>query len=416
MGVYAELVDFDQEFERVGGDVKVINDFNTSIPEEKEALDRCLYTHYQNTDTIESSASCNCGYITEVCDIGSTCPICKSKVTGTADKPIESELWLRAPDGIVGLISPEVWMILEPALSVTNFSFLEYLTNRSYRYDPTRITSKETTKKIDKLLARNLPRGLNEFITNFDEIIEFLFTANIIDSSKANKTELWEFIQTNKHLFFPKHLPIPSRICFVVESTTSGIYMDLPLKMAFEAVYTMASIRSSVYPLSPQVVQHRTVSTIIQLARFYGVYTKERIAKKPGAYRRHVFGSSLHFTGRGVITSIHEPHYFNELHIPWGMACQLLKYHIINKLRKRGYSASKSLEFVYTNVQRYNPLLDQIFQELIAESHEGRLWCLLSRNPTLQRGSMQFFGISKVKTDIHDQTISMPHGALRAPN
>ncbi len=380
MGIYAELVDFDDEFAQLDIEPIVVNDYNTSIPEEKAALDRHLFTHYQDTDTIEHSASCDCGTLTGVYSIGVKCTVCNSVVQGTTDKPIESILWIRAPEGVRGLFNPEAWMILEPVLKVKDFNFLEYMTNTGYRFEQDRIVSKETLRKIDKLQARNFQRGYNYFIEHFDEIMEFFFNSGIVDSNKANKTELWLFIQQNKHKFFPKHLPIPSRICFVVESTTSGVYIDKPLGLAMDAVLTMASIRSTAYPLKSIVIQNRVAKTIRELARFYDTYTKQRLSKKPGIYRRHVFGSRLHFSGRAVISSISDPHDYDELHIPWGMAAQLFKYHLINKLLKRGYTANAALEFIYSHVLQYNALLDELFRELIAEAPQGGIPCMFQRN------------------------------------
>lgn len=416
MGISTEMIDFDEEFMQLDIEPIVVNDYNTSIPEEKEALDRHLFTHYQGTDVIEEAASCDCGATTKVYNIGVVCSVCNTKVHSTTDRPIESMLWIRAPEGVKALFSPEAWMVLEPAMRVREFNILEFLTNTDYRYDINRINSKETRRKINKLLSNNIPRGWNNFIEHFDEIMDFMFNASVIDSNKTNKRELWRFVQENKHRFFPKHLPIPSKICFVVESTTSGVYIDKPLGLAMDAVLTIASIRSSPVPYRPAVVQNRVAKSIRELTKFYHEYTRGRLAGKPGMFRRHVFGSRLHFSGRAVISSISDPHEGDELHIPWGMATQLFKYHLANKLLKRGYSANGALEFIYTNVLKYNPILDALFQELIQEAPDGGPACVFQRNPTLQRGSTQQFRITKVKTDVNDNTVSMSVLTLRAPN
>jgi len=380
MSVFAQLVDYDQEFELLDIEPIIVNDYNTAIPEEKEALDHHLFTHYQDTDTIEEAAACDCGHLTGVFRIGTKCHICNTQVQSTTSRPIQSMLWIRAPEGVERLINPEAWMILESPLKSKDFSFLEYLTNTGYHVQRDKIKSKDLLKKLDKLEQADLPRGLNNFVRHFDQIIEFLFSASIVDANKANKGELRQFIEQNKHLFFPKYLPIPSRICFVVESTTSGVYIDKPLGMAMDAVATISSIRSKAVPMRQQVIENRTAKAIRELAAFYGSYMKSRLSQKPGMFRRHVFGSRLHFSARSVITSLSEPHHWQELHIPWGMATQLLKYHIINKLLKRGYTANEALNFVYSNVLRYNPELDQIFQELIEEADGPGICCTFSRN------------------------------------
>lgn len=385
MGIYARLVDFDAEFESVEDEAKIVNDYDTRIPEQKEELDRLFYTHYVHTDTIEDTASCEYGHYTAAYNIGRLCPICKTKVEPIIGRPVKSVLWIRAPDGVTALFSPQAYLMLEKPLKVKDFNFLEYLTNTDYHYDPDRIVSKETRRKLDRLLSAELPpRGWNSFIENFDTIMAFLFSANIVDSSKANKGELWRFIEENKQYFFPKHLPLPSKICFVVESTNSAVYIDKPLGTAMDAVHTITSIRGGDKPSRPSVVQNKTAKAIRELAEFYDTYTRERLAKKRGMYRRHVFGSRLHFSGRAVISSISEPHDYRELHIPWGMAAQLFKYHLINKLMKRRYTVNQALNFVYSNVLQYHPLMDELFQELIAEAPGLGPACSFQRNPFVE--------------------------------
>lgn len=380
MGIHLELVDFDEQFARSITTPVVVNDYNVAIPEEKEALDRLLYTHYKDTDVIDEAASCDCGDLTGVYNVGLICPVCNTPVQGTTDKPIESILWIRAPEGVPALINPQVWTILANALRTKELSFLEYLTNTNNKLDPEQIMSKETRRKVQRLLAQNLPTGYNNFINHFDEIMAFLFEANIIDSTKANKGELWQFLQQNRHKLFPKHLPIPSRVVFVVESTTTGIYIDKPITLAMDAILSITSLRASQQPLPSHVVQNRVMGAIKELANFYNTYVMKRLGGKPGLFRRHVFGSRLNFTARGVISSLSDPHDFKEIHIPWSMGVQLLKYHIINKLLKRGYGANEALEFVYSNVLRYNAEMDAILKEIIAEAPGGHLSVVLQRN------------------------------------
>lgn len=380
MGVYGELVDFNKKFNELDFEPVIVNDIDTSKVEEKEAFDRFLYTHYQNTDSIENSASCSCGALNTADYLGVVCGTCKTPVVSTTDKPIESILWICAPDGIDGLISPQVWSILEPVLTANKVSFLEWLINPSYVPGRNKPIAKAVRRKLDKLIEAGIERGINNFIRNFDTIIEFLFKSAFIDSNKANKGDLWAFIQSNKHLFFPQYLPIPSNLAFVIETTNSGIYIDKPLGHAMSVALTIAGIRASKYPLKPHAVQARTTKAIKELAAFYDNYIKNSISPKPGVARRHVFGTRLSLSARGVITSISEPHQSDELHVPWGMATQLLKYHIISKLMRRGYTVNRAMEFVYSNVLQYNPVLDQIFQELIEESPSKGLFCTFSRN------------------------------------
>ncbi|MFO5520891.1 hypothetical protein ACLBP3_30230, partial [Klebsiella pneumoniae] len=72
----------------------------------------------------------------------------------------------------------------------------------------------------------------------------------------------------------------------------------------------------------------------------------------------HMFGARLNATARAVITSISDPHDYDELHIPWGVGCQLLKYHLTNKLKaKFNMTTREAFSFVYENVLQYNQII-----------------------------------------------------------
>lgn len=414
MGIAAEMVDFDQEFYSLPYDPPLVNNFNTAIPEQDEEFRRHLYTHYKDAESIDTMASCHCGKITDVNRKGVVCDTCNTPVTITNERPIKPSMWMRAPEGVEALVTPELWIMLDAALSTKEFNFLDYLTSTDYKVDGSRISSKETRKKYEKLLACNLGRGLNNFIRNFDTIMVALFQNNIIDK---NKGPLQQFIAQNRQYFFPKHLPIPSKLCFVVESTTSGVYIDEPLALGGDAAKTIASIYSTSTTQTQAKIENKTAKALKSNAQFHEVYDRTRLARKPGIMRKHVLGGRLDMTARAVITSISIPHRYDDIYLPWGLSIQLFKYHIINKLLKRNMNAIDCLNFVYSNVLRYNEEMHQILLELISEANNGRgPLCLFARNPTLQRGSIQQFYIAKIKTNVADNTISMSPIVLKAPN
>ena len=414
MGLYTEVRNHDEMLRDTPGKIIYANDFKLNNLEEKEEFNRVLYSHYVDADAIEASVSCDCGHSTEAFKLGIDCDVCGSEIVRSANRAIRPSMWVRTPPGVTSLISPELWIMLSGFMTKKDFDFLEFLTNTNYKYEYDTIGSAETRKKLDRLLARNFPRGLNNFIENFDDIFQFLLTSNIIN---LHKNDMSRFVQQNKHNLFPQVLPIPTKLCFVVESTTSGIYIDKPIGAAIDAALTFAGIESAAIPLSSIQIQNNTARALKLLGIFHENYPKHRIARKPGLVRRHILGGRLNLTSRAVITSISEPHAYDELYIPWGLACQLLKYHIINKLkRKHRMTAREAVTYVYSNTLNYDPLLDEIFKELIAESKYGKLMCLFGRNPTLQRGSIQCLGISKVMTDVNDKSIRISCLILRAPN
>lgn len=84
----------------------------------------------------------------------------------------------------------------------------------------------------------------------------------------------------------------------------------------------------------------------------------------------------------------------------------MLRPMILNRLYHRGYSYKKAITFLIYHNRIYHPLLDEIFQEIIAGSERG-LPAFFNRNPSLHRGSIQLVRITHVKPDANDTTFSM---------
>lgn len=368
MGLYAVVINHDEELKKQKTPVVYANDFNVANEESEEEFKRTLYSHFDNIDAIESSVSCRCGTANEAHQLNTIAECCNSIVTKSVSQPIESSMWLRAPKGVDSMISPLLLVMLTGYMAGKEFNFLEYFINTSYSFDANSISSNETRRKVGRLLQRNFTRGLNEFLQNFDEIIRFCMDVGIIS---IGKHEFWEFVSQNKKDLFPQCIPIPTKLCFVVESTTSGSYIDKPIAPAIEAALTISGIEHSAIPLKPIVIQNRTAKALLFMAKFHEDYAKQRIAQKQGLVRKHVLGGRINFTARGVITSIYAPHQYDDLQVPWGIFCQLMKYHIINKLKlpKWGNMTTKAaMGYLYAHVLQYDDRLNQIFLELIAES------------------------------------------------
>lgn len=416
MGIHVEMVDMEQVFENLNHKPIFANDYDVSDPDQHEALCNVFLMQY-SSDHIEIDASCSCGEIRGSYNEGITCPNCNSEVTSTADQQVESNIWLRAPKGVNGLILPEAYVILQKKLTQSSFSYLNWLIDRSYVPD-TYSTNDTAVRDRERMAAKfGEHRDLNYFIANFPDILKFILNETAIVKTLKERQDLFDFCQENQHLFFPRVLAIPSRLCFVVEKTNTGIYIDKNLNSGIGAVITIATASSPRFEDKPRMVMNRVVKALNMLGDFYRSYFSDVLSQKVGTFRKHIFGSRLHFTGRAVITSLSEPHHYQDLHIPYGLGVQLLKYHIINKLLRRGYSANECLEFVKTNTAKTCQLMRDIINELIAETPGGRGFPVaLTRNPSLRRGSTQAFYVNVIKEDIGDNTISMSVIVLAEPN
>lgn len=409
-GVYLDIVDFDGLFRIMQNEALFVNDFDVNTVDGKRKLNQMLHVRYDG-DTLDVLPSCDCGEINGQFNVGVKCKQCNTEVMSVTERPLESTLWFRTSQGVKAFINPAIWVILSKAFRQSGFNPIEYLCNPTYK------PNKGATVPLRRLEPYKLGRGLNYFIDNFDSIMEILFRVNPTKIKPYEKEVLEAFIHKNRDKVFCQYIPIPSRLTFIVEDTAVGVYADNSMRGAFDAIRTITSIESSAIPVSDRVREVRTVKAISQMAEYYNTFIKTSLATKHGWIRKHVLGSRLHFTFRAVISSMSDNHEYDELHLPWSMSVMAFKLHLTSKLLRRGFSPNEATKFLFEHTLTYHPLLDELFQEIISETPEGRGYpVLFSRNPTLQRGSVYRMRVTKVKTDPKINTISMSVIVLKAPN
>lgn len=411
IGIHLEVVDLNDLFENLGEVPVIINNWDVNSLEEKEKLNDLLYTRYEG-DTLDVIPSCDGGHIKGEFNVGVRCPECNTLVMPVTERPLESIIWMTAPEGVSTLINPQVWSLLSRKLTYGSTNLLHWLCDNTYKVN-------NQTPVLDRLQRFGFKRGLNNFFANFDRIIEVLFKINAFKGKARDRQDLEQFINENRDKVFCDYIPFPSRLAFITESTVTGLYADTTMKDAVEAIRTICAIESSLMPLSQQVRENRTVKAISQLAEYYhgkeGFYIKS-LGSKHGWLRKHVFGSRLHFSFRAVISSLSNNHSYDEIHLPWSLSVQVFRTHLTNKLLKMGYTPNSISKFLAEHTLKYNEVLDMLFKELIEESPYGGIPIILQRNPTLVRGSAQALRVTRVKTEVEINTISMSVLVLKAPN
>jgi hypothetical protein len=413
MGYYLQLKDYDKDFRQSIRPPIILNRFNTKTKDGKEELNRLLYISYQG-DTLEAIPACECGRLTSEYNSELVCDVCHTSPRPVTERALESSLWMEPPDGVTSFISPTVWLILSKALYDNGQRMLQWMCSPTYTVGN---NPKARMRKLMDLYAeRGYQRGLNFFVQNFDAIFQMLLENRLLYNNKKNMTEtLVEFIRMYRDRLFPTRLPLPSRLSFITEDTVTGRYADTSMTMALDAALTMSGVAHSPLPLSQKVKEARTVETINTLATFYETLVGKTLGRKVGYWRKHGFGSRLHQSARGVITSLSENHVYDEIHLPWSMAVLLFETHLTSKLTKRGFTPNEAVKFIYENTLKYNPLMDELLNELLNEGFGEAPWgdgiggvpILLNRNPSLQRGSIQLLRITKIKTDPAINSISL---------
>lgn len=415
-GIYLETVDYEEMFANLSQPPIIVNGFDTTKVEDRERLNFLLYTRYEG-DTLANIPACDCGKVSGDRNIGlrhvgtRNEPGCGTLVLPVTEKPLESMLWMETPPGVPAFINPTVWRILSKAMTHNGFSILEWLVNPFYH------ATVKVPPIMKKVQGLGLPTGLTNFYHHYDEIIEKLYLNKIFGTRVATRNRIYEYLRKVRNRTFTKRLPFPSRLTFITEENNKKTYADHTMMSAIDAILTIVSMDTEGEERSLVVKEGRCVRAVIKLNEYYRDFEAEIASTKEGIFRKLIYGTRPHWTYRAVISSLHEPHAYDTLELPWSLSVLLFKAHLANKLLKREFTPNEIISLLYENTLRHHVLLDNLFKELIAESPDGKgIPTTLGRNPTLKRGSIERFFINKIKSDPTINTIGLSVLCLRAKN
>lgn len=372
MGIGLDIINHDEVFKNLKKQPIMLNDYDLEEDEDRERLKGMIYVTY-NSDSLEILPSCDCGELSGEEYNNLFCDHCGSYCLPVTERPLESTLWIRAPQGIKALINPHMWKIMEEFLSVSRTCVMSWLTDPYYK-------PPKTLDTIEKFKRAGIPRGLNAFYDNFDQIMHMLFREKFFTRKVQQREGFYEFIKMHRNFVFSQHIPVPSKLAFITEETPTGRHADPDIRIATDAVMSIVYIENELDKSKVAKLESETSRAIKKFADYYDNFYRNTLSKKPGIVRKHIVSSRAHFSFRAVISSLHEAHHYQELHLPWGMSVMFLEKHLMSKLRRMGYTAIEAHRHIREYTLRYSPVLDRIFQELIAESPTQSIPCLLQRN------------------------------------
>lgn len=411
MGVGIRLVNFDDLYFNHGRSQKfVLNHMPTVTEADRNEIDRLLYTRYQSTDFLSNIPSCECGKTTgqyAVGVVGFLCPHCRTHVVNVQDQVLEPLAWMCSPIGVERLdncpesekyktlINPNFLAMMIKRFKLKGFDVIQWFTDTTYR------STSKVPAELASIEALGFKRGYNNFVTNFDAIIQGLLELKVYRKApKTNVEENHAFLQLyqeQRHCIFSQYLPFPNRALLVMESANLGNYTDTTYNGLADAMQTMVSIDDPLNNYNVRKKENLTIKSLVTLMKFYDEFYRKRLAPKEGLFRKHVFGTRSHFSFRGVISSLTGWHDYDEVHVSWGIGVSVMGLHLTNKLLKRGWLPRDIKNLLFEHAQKWHPLLDELFKELIAESPWKGLPFIFQRNPSLERGSAQAMFITKVK-------------------
>jgi hypothetical protein len=358
------------------------------------------------------------------------------------EQKLESLVWLKRPRDVAPLINPTIWTILSNHFKKGRFNVIHWLCDTKYPIPD------KPPKIFAALQALAIPRGYNYFVRNFFEtvdndgnvvgpgIIEKLLTISDFRKKKQDNPNevhhILRLLHLNREKIFSERLALPNKTLLVVEDTDMAVYVDSNVPIAIDAIESLIGLDDPLNNYSPAMRQNRVIRAIANLAMYYQEFNKKSFSSKEGISRKHLAATRCDWSFRAVISSLTADHHLQEMHLPWGLGIGLLRLHLARKLKDRGWLPNEIWRFLSRWATEYNPLLDELFKEIISESrhelsgvmgidpatgqHKRGLPTIFQRNPSLGLGSMQLFYITKIKPDAADQTISFSILTVRGFN
>lgn len=405
MPSYMILSDLDQAFHTSKIMPFVINDVVIESEEDRAAIDQKLTTTFDEGNMISVMPSCSCRKTTGTGLLGQICPDCGTPVRSVTSDDYVSVFWMRAPDDLM-FVNPEFMIMLRDRFKRSGYCIISWICDT--RYDPG-VKKPSVIDKIQALGIKNL--GYKYFIDNIDFILTTLFNMREFKVKKQKFDYLYGLYKMSRKSVLCKYIPIPNKAVLIVEKTSVGIYIEESLDSIRDAINMMLGIDTIQRQCSPIKKERLTFKTILALSDFYKKYCKKTEGSKPGIIRKHLFAWRSYFTFRQVMTSITEPHHYDEIVIPWGVMVTSFRPMLMNKLiNVHNFTRNQAIKLLTESYYHYNDFLYTIFMSLIDETPidedfmvklgyppKKGIPCLMARNPALHSGSMQYVKVVDVE-------------------
>lgn len=412
MGVYLGLPNYDEDIASLDRAPIILNSINPEANRLIDPVKEFTMTEYEG-DTIDTLPTCECrrtyGRYNTSSEPGvanTVCPECHTEVMSPIDRGFTSNVWLQVPKGVSGFIRVNFLDMLIRAFNQESFNAIHWLCNTQYKPANANSMTFERFKRI------GIPRGYNHFVDNFDKILDILMTCQVFKIGEL-QTETADLMRLKRDLVFSEYLPLPSKRSIITELSNKTRYCADGYVKIIDAARAIYGLTSKPEPSQQRVREHNTFKALVMMTEYREWLDKNILGLKSGWYRKQIYGSRTGPTYRAVVTSISGAHDYEEMHMPWGLGIATYHTHILGMMGRDGYTIEESERFILECIGRYDPYMDKLLNRLIQEcpfeTLQGMkgLPQLLGRNPTLNLRSIQSLFVTKFKTEIHDNTISI---------
>lgn len=437
-GVYIRSINRDRMYQRAIQPY-VLNQDTATLG--NDWIDRV--TTVRQGGELDAKPKCHCGHYNKVKYLKEYCPECNTQCLYQSQIPLDVTTFLGKLDGTVGYLNPKVYYQMRDIFGIdSSVKIIDYLLDQSYPEPKEGNMSATAWNKFQVYKALNIPRGYNYFCTHFLEIINKLtsprdYIEGHIDSShlviSANSYKRKREILTYAEMVTPNLIcqfePLLNAVCFVLERKAGAArYKTMKSSNLQQEAVNIIMAQQSTKDFNGSLdkrTQRKHENAMARYVRKHYELDKEIFREvlggKPGIVRKDCVGVRPDGSGRCVISlaGIQYGVDTDGFEIPWMLGVELFRPELHNYLaNEMGWSKVKRRRFLSQHERRYHPLIDNLINErFLKETCEGRGDPnLLNRNPILYQFSNQCKYIRRIKTDVHDLTLTVPVTCCAAYN
>ena len=406
MGITQRFLSMDTYYKTTAGEKLIVNELDYFSSAHDDIINRSIMTIYQNTDIMSTVPTCDCGKLKGRYNLGLMCPACSTRCAEVHDRT-EPILWLQKLRDDLPFLNPGFWLILRTIID-DKTDWLRWLSDS--KYNPGNIQIPPVVLGLIDLIG---VRSYQTFISKIPEILSYLIDHPKFkdDSTNSSLRILRDIYNGEQETLYSTYLPIINKRLFVMENTTKGRFVNFSssdiidiTKLWIKAANDSRQVQKANAFDKSAAMTGTIISKIADLSKSY---FQSYLIKKEGIFRKHIYGARSHFTFRCVIVSRPGRHQHDELSVPYCIGVTAFRPHVLNKLMKRGFKYKVANRMLYDAVNKYDPIIAEILDELIVESAYKGIPVMILRNPSLFQSSTLLMYITEFKKDVQDRTVSL---------
>jgi len=406
MAVKNTLINLDEYFNSITIDKKILNDYPYHRVEDRDLIINELQT-INRGDSISSTPSCQCGKVKGMYKIVTSgtlvgCKECGTNVEERLNNDFQPTIWCRKLND-VPFINPKLWLLINKQCGSTIDTLL-YLSTKSYR---PKATIKPFLEKIVK--SPEFERSYKYVAENLKEIVIFL-GKNVPKKNRLALNMILTIMEKYEDCIYSEYLPIVGKSLYLKETNETNTLGTFVNKQNATAINnTFRFLKASSLKISEEEEYKVMANTISSSAFSTFKFFNDYMSGKFGGSRKLINASKSFLGARVVGSSITRSHSIEQVELPWSAGLIVFRPYLLNKLcRQRGMSLKHANRLLLKSYNKYDPLLDELFKEIINEYPDpDGFACMVLRNPTLKQSSLLYLKISQIKTDVKDKTIGL---------